>query len=81
MAHMSEQPTIVILRLPGELARELDRRRKAEPDVASRGEYITSLITEALDERTLLAHLVCTERLNVYDLGVSASHSVLRRLV
>ena len=76
---MPEQPIVVIVRLPGELARELDRRRNAEPDVPSRGEYITRLITEALDGKTLLAHLVCSEQLHVCDLGISAQHRLLRR--
>jgi len=76
---MPEQPIVVIVRLPGELARELDRRRNSEPDFQSRGEYITSLIAEALDEKTLLAHLVCCEQLHVCDLGISAQHRILRR--
>ena len=76
---MSEQPVVVIVHLPAELARKLDRLRKTEPDVPSRAEYITSLISEALDEKTLLAHLVCNERLNVCDLGISAFHSILKR--
>jgi len=79
MGTMSEQPTVVIVRLPHELAREVDRRRNAEPDVQSRGEYIANLIAEAFDEKTLLAHLMCSERLHVCDLGISARHSILRR--
>jgi len=79
MVHMSEPPTVVILRLPCGIARELDRRRMAEPDLPKRAEYITSLIAEALDEKTLLAHLICGEQLNVRDLGMSASHSILKR--
>jgi len=51
----------------------------AEPDLPNRAEYITSLIAEALDEKTLLAHLICGEQLNVRDLGMSASHSILKR--